>query len=606
VSSDGENQDEPLPGGLARARRYIGFLRSIVSLHPTTFSIAVGGAFVYALCTVASSFAVQWVIDEVIVPRFDDGDVATSTVLTGCAMIIGIGLLRAVGVVTRRSFATRTQWRIAESLAGQVADRLVAQPASWHHRFPDGQLIARGGVDTDTTIRVMAPIPFATSTVLLLIVSGAWLIVTDVVMGVVAVAIFPVLMLTNIVYEKLVTSYFDRAQDAIGVFTSEVHESFEAVQLVKVYGAEQRETDRLTRLAWAIRDPRVKAVQIRAIFEAALEAIPALTNIGLVVLGAVRVRDGALTIGELSGIIYMFTLLVFPLRLIAYALSELPQSYAGYRRVRATLDEPIEPDPSDALARAEPPNAVELDGVTFGYPDDEHITITGASASIRAGQVTALVGPTGSGKSTLVDLIGGLVPPSTGTIAVPDGELAIVFQEPFLFGGSVRDNIVLGATHDGHPIGDDEVWEALRLAHADGFVHSLPSGLDTLVGERGVTLSGGQRQRVALARALIRRPSLLLLDDTTSALDPATELAVLENLRAGLAGTTVVMVASRPSTVALADEVIYVADGRVTDHGTHDELMDRLPEYRELVEAFEAERLESAEPAGAAAAGGGQ
>lgn len=568
---------------------YLGFLRAIIGLHFGTFCLAVGGAFVYALCTVASSFAVRWAIDEVITPRFEDGDVATSTVVAGCALILGIGVLRAAGVVVRRSFATMTQWRIAETLAARVADRLVAQPVPWHHRYPDGQLIARGGVDTDTTIRVMAPIPFATSTVLLMIVAGAYLVITDTVMGLVAVAIFPVLMLTNVIYEKKVTQHFDRAQDALGRFTSDVHESFEAVQLVKVYGAEQRESVRLARLAGDVRDARIRAVRLRAVFEAVLELIPALTNIGLVVLGAVRVRDGHISIGELSGFIYMFTLLVFPLRLIAYALSELPQSYAGFRRVQSTLDDPIVDDPVGQLAGARDPLAVDLDDVEFVYPNEERPTIEFARAAIRAGQITAVVGPTGAGKSTLVDLMAGLVPATRGRVAVPAGERAVVFQEPFLFGGTVRDNIVLGRTD----LTDDDVWEALRLARGDEFVRGLPDGLDTAVGERGVTLSGGQRQRVALARALVRRPSLLLLDDTTSALDPATELAVLDNLRRGLAGTTVVIVASRPSTVALADDVLYVENGRVVDHGTHADLMERVPGYRTLVEAFETDRRQA-------------
>lgn len=574
------------PRGLARARRYAGFLRRIIGLHRTTFVLSVLGAFAYALLTVASSFGVRWVTDHVIVPRFDEGTVATSTVVAGCALIVVIGVLRAASVVTRRTFATSTQWRIAETLAARVADRLVEQPVTWHHRFPDGQLIARGGVDTDTAIRVMAPIPFATGTVLLLIVSGIYLIATDVVMGLVAVAVFPVLMLTNIVYERLVGGHFDRAQDSLGRFTTHVHESFEAVQLVKVYGAEQRETERLGVIAGEVRDHRVRAVALRAVFEAALELIPALTNIGLVVLGATRVRDGQLTIGELSGFIYMFTLLVFPLRLIAYALGELPQSYAGFRRVAATLDDPLVPDPADSLGTAEPPDGVVLRDVGFTYPTDQQPTIQHATVAIRAGSVTAVVGPTGAGKSTLVDLIAGLVSATAGSVTVAPGGRAVVFQEAFLLGGTVRDNIVLALDDTD----DEQVWHALRLARGDAFVRALPDGLDTLVGERGVTLSGGQRQRIALARALIRRPSVLLLDDTTSALDPATELAVLDNLRAGLAGTTVVIVASRPSTVALADAVLYVADGRIVDHGTHDELIARVPDYRELVEAFEADR----------------
>ncbi len=407
-------------------------------------------------------------------------------------------------------------------------------------------------------------------------------------MGLAAVALFPVLVVGNIIYERRVSGPFDEAQDALGEFSGQVHESFEAVQLIKVYGAEERETARLADMANNIRDPRIRAVRVRGTFEACLEFLPAVTNIGLVVLGASRVQSGDVTLGALTGFIYMFTLLVFPLRLIGYALSELPYSYAGWAKVRETLDAPIEDDPVRSVLRAVAPDAVVLDNLTYTFPGEDHPAVNGASATIPAGSVAALVGSTGAGKSTLVDLIGGLIPATSGTVATPEGSQAIVFQEAFLFSGSVRDNVTAGA----ESFSDEDVWEALRLAKADTFIRDLPGGLDTLVGERGVTLSGGQRQRVALARALLRRPNLLLLDDTTSALDPATELAVLENLRTALADATVVMVASRPSTISLADTVLFVADGRIADHGTHRELYDRLPAYRDLVDAFETDRSE--------------
>jgi ATP-binding cassette subfamily B protein len=204
---------------------------------------------------------------------------------------------------------------------------------------------------------------------------------------------------------------------------------------------------------------------------------------------------------------------------------------------------------------------------------------------VPAGRIVAVVGPTGAGKSTIVELSGGLVAPTEGTVATSPGPRSLVFQEAFLFAGSIRDNVAM----DGE-FSDERVWAALRMARADDFVHDLPDRLDTIVGERGVSLSGGQRQRIALARALVREPSLLLLDDTTSALDPATERAVLSNLRGALAATTVLMVASRPSTIALADDVVYVKQGTVVDHGTHQQLMSRSAAYRQLVEAFEADR----------------
>jgi ABC-type multidrug transport system fused ATPase/permease subunit len=201
--------------------------------------------------------------------------------------------------------------------------------------------------------------------------------------------------------------------------------------------------------------------------------------------------------------------------------------------------------------------------------------LRGLTVTIAAGRTVAVVGSTGAGKTTLVESIAGLVPLTRGTIAVPTDATAIVFQEPFLFAGTVRENVTLG-----QPLDDDRVRTALAVAEAS-FVDELPDGLDTIVGERGVGLSGGQRQRIALARALVRRPGLLLLDDTTSALDPSTEAKVIANLRATLGGTTVVVVASRPSTIALADDVLYLADGEVAAFGSHDDLMvDNMLTYR--------------------------
>ena len=537
----------------------------------------------------------QWVTDHVIVPRFDEGQVAVGTVLIGVGLIIGIGLLRAAGVVVRRTWAGKTQWRVAGSLSEGVVNRLVRQPMSWHARRPDGDLVARAGVDTDAAVSVLAPVPFATGTVLLIFVSAIWLLWTDLVLGAIAVAVFPVLIGLNIVYQKRVESFYDAAQTHLGDLSAGVHESFDAVQLVKAYGAEQRETERLATLAGYLRTARVQAVTLRGTFEALLDVMPSMVNVGLVLLGAMRVDAGAISVGQLTSFIYLFTLLVFPLRLIGYALSEMPHSLAGWRRVREVLDEPIEPDPVAAIAPAPDGLGVQLDSIHFTFPGELRPAIDDVDLAVEKGRMVAIVGPTGAGKTTLVEIVAGLVPPVSGVVRLAPGPRAVVTQEAFLFSGTIRHNLALGQA-----IPDPDLWEALRLARAEGFVAETPNGIDTVVGERGVSLSGGQRQRVALARALVRRPGLLLLDDTTSALDPTTEAAVLANLRDGLVDTTVLMVASRPSTIRLADEVVYLANGRVVDHGSHDELMARQDGYRALVEAFEADR-ESAD----AVVGGG-
>jgi ATP-binding cassette subfamily B protein len=572
-------------GGVERARRNGRFIWSMIKMQPKLFGVAVCGAAGFAVLTVASSFAISWLIDNVILPRFEEGDVAMATFLTGVAMVFGIGVFRAIAIVIRRSFASITMWRVAQTLTNDVVDRYVHQPMSWHNRRPDGDLVARAGVDAESTVSVLAPIPFASGTVVMVVVSTIWMFFIDPPLGLVAVIVFPLLVTTNVVYERQVSGHFARAQHQLGEFSAGVHESFEGVQLVKSYGAEGRETERLSGLADQVRVSRVHALRLRSWFEAFLDVIPSLTNILLVVIGSVRVRSGELSIGELSGVIFLFTLLVFPLRLIGFTLSELPRSIAAWNRIQTVLHEPLEDDPVDKITESPTLVGISFDDVSFAHEADGPPTISNVSLALAQGNVTALVGPTGSGKSTIAQLAIGLVGPSSGEVSLQAGKRCIVFQEAFLMGGTVRDNVELGDEFT-----DEEIWHALDLAAAKQFVERLPRLLDTVVGERGVSLSGGQRQRLALARALVRRPSLLVLDDTTSALDPATEAVVLENLRRELADSSVLMVASRPSTIALADDVVFVADGRVAAHGTHDELMNSTARYRELVEAFEADR----------------
>ncbi len=570
-------------GAGERLRRNWLLIRSMVSLEPRLFTMSFVGAAVFGLATVASSFAIEWMIDNVIVERFESS-VSIGTFLAGAALIIGIGLIRAVGVVFRRAAASAGMWRVAQSYTNQVTDRLVRQPLEWHRRRPDGDLVARGGVDAETAVSVIAPIPFASSTVLMVIVSTVWLFIIDVPLGVVALIVFPLVILMNVVYERSVSRHFMRAQHALGRFSAAVHESFEGIHLVKSYGAEDRETTRLASVADEVRGHRVRAITLRTWFESAQETLPALANIVLVVIGAIRVDSGDVTIGEFSSVIFLFGLIALPLRLIGYALSELPRSMAAWLRIQEITAEPIEPDPADRLRATGPDAGLRFVSVSFTYPGTDERVLDHVDLTVPRGSVTAVVGPTAAGKSTLSELALGLAAPEPGVVEVAEGDRAIVFQEAFLLTGTIRDNVTFGRT-----VSDERVWEALHVAAAD-FIRDLPNGIDTVVGERGISLSGGQRQRVALARSVVDRPALLVLDDTTSALDPATEAIVLERLRGELADTTVLLVASRPSTIALADDVAYLDGGHLVAHGTHDELLHRVPAYRTLVEAFEADR----------------
>ncbi|MFZ4718612.1 MAG: ABC transporter ATP-binding protein [Ilumatobacteraceae bacterium] len=573
-------EEQQIPQGRAAQAWYL--LKGLLRHQKRTFAIAVAAASVFAACTVGSAMVVRWMIDDVIRPRFEDGSVPVSTVALVLCSLVLLGVVRAAAVVVRRTWAGRTSWRVTERLSGEVIDRLVDQPAPWHRRQTTGDLITRAGVDAEAATAVLNPLPFASGTVVLVILSSVWLLVTDVPLGLAAVAVFPLLIAINIGYQRRVDRYFERAQTELGRLSSAVHESFEGVAVVKSFGAETRETERLAVIADRLREARLGAVRLRSIFESMLDAIPSMVNVGLLVGGAYRVRAGAMSVGDLTSFIYLFTLLVFPLRLIGFALSEVPHSLAGWMRIRSLLDQPVEPDPALRLVRGDD-NGVHVRDLHYSH-DGEREVLTGVTAEIDAGRTVAVVGATGAGKTTLLHLMAGLVAPTAGSVTVPAGGAEIVFQEAFLLAGTVRENITMGAE-----VGPDAVEVALQAAEAD-FIHQLPQGLDTEIGERGVGLSGGQRQRLALARALVRRPAVLLLDDTTSALDPSTEARVIANLRTALSTTTVVAVASRPSTIALADDVLYLVDGQVVAHGLHDELMAEVPAYRELIEAFEHDR----------------
>lgn len=565
-----------------RSRQAFQLIRALVRYHKKTFFTAVGGAAVFAGCTVLSAMVVQLIIDDVINPRFNDGSVALHKVLLILGALIVIGFVRAAGVVVRRTWAGRTTWRVTETITTDVIDRLTEQPAPWHRDQSTGDLITRAGVDAEAATAVLGPLPFASGVVVLVALSSTWMVVTDLRLGLAAVAVFPGLIALNIGYQRRVDHFYNTAQDELGNLSAAVHESFDGVAVVKSFGAEGRETDRLSVIASRLLTARLGAVRLRATFEALLDGVPTIVNVALLVGGAYRVRSGDMTVGELTSFIYLFTLLVFPLRLIGFTLSEVPHSLAGWNRIRDLLDQPVVSDPALTLLHGTD-NSVLLRDVHFSH-DGEREVLRGVSATIDAGRTVAVVGATGAGKTTLLHLLAGLIAPDSGTVTVPIGGTRLVFQEPFLLAGSVRENIALG-----EDVSLDAIEAALAVAEAQ-FVHELPLGLDTQLGERGVGLSGGQRQRLALARALVRQPSVLLLDDTTSALDPTTEANVLSNLRAALTRTTVVAIASRPSTIALADDVLYLDNGEVVAHGRHAELMQRVPAYRQLIEAFEHDR----------------
>jgi ABC-type multidrug transport system fused ATPase/permease subunit len=593
-------------------RRGLRLVRRYAKGQPGPLAVSVAGATVFALSAVGATAVLGWLTDELIIPAFED-EVDTSVLTLAVAALVGVTLLRAVSIVFRRYFGAMTGRRTQADLRRQVTDRYLDVPLAYHQRTPAGRLLAHAVADIEAATEVIYPLPFSVGVFALVFSSMVSLVLVDPLMALVAFVLFPTLALLNRIYTKRVEAPSARVQEQVGRVSAVAHESIDGALVVKALGRERVEVDRLATEADALRRARIEVGRLRALFEPAIDALPNVGVIVLLALGTWAIEEGRVTPGELVQAMALFGILAFPMRVLGYFLEGLPRAVVSIARVDGVLGEPAAPRPDRPRPLAAEssvgagPLAVSVEDLAFAYEAPTTVqggqsasadrVLDGVSFTLAPGEIVALVGATGAGKSTMAELLCGLMPPLAGTVRLDGVDLAeldpdevhratsLVFQEAFLFADRIGENIALGAE-----VSADQIAAAARIAHADAFIRRLPEGYDTVVGERGVSLSGGQRQRVALARALVRRPRLLILDDATSAVDPTVEAAILADLRATL-DTTTLIVAHRVSTIELADRVLFLADGRIVASGPHRELLATVPAYEAIVRAYEAEEV---------------
>ena len=579
----------------AVVRRGLRHVRRAVREQPGIFALAFLGSSLYGGMTVASAYVIGGITDRVLLPAFDEGATTTAALTLAALAILVVAVLKIVGIIGRRLFAGMMAYRLQADYRRRVTGQYLRLPLSWHQRHPTGQLLSNANSDVESAWFFVQPLPFACGALVMVAITSVALVLTDPLLAVVGLVVFPLVFVMNAVYSQVMSPRMARAQHLRGEVSAIAHESFDAALVVKTLGREASETSRFAVKADELRDGLIAVGRVRGLFDPMMEALPNLGTLAVLLIGAQRVAAGAADAGDLVSIAYLFTLLALPIRAIGWVLADLPRAMAGFDRVTPVLEATGEiPHGPDAAPSGDQGAVLALTDVAFRYGGATRPTLDGVTFDVAAGRTLAVVGPTGAGKSTLAGLLVRLTDPDSGAVLLDgvdlrtlrEGEVsdqvAFVAQTTFLFDDTIRDNVTLGG-----PFSDEQVHEALRIAAADDFVARLPDGLDTRVGERGASLSGGQRQRLALARAVVRRPRLLVLDDATSAVDPSVEARILDALRATDRPATVVVVAYRQATIALADEVLWLENGRLVARGTHAELLAQVPGYAQLVHAYQ-------------------
>src|SRR5690349_17912366 len=513
------------------------------------------------------------------------------------AAAMGVGISEAVLWFIRRWLVARGTMGVEADIRKDLYARLQILPMSFHGRWQSGQLLSRIMNDLSTIRRFMSfGMVFLLLNILQISVVTAILLAMYWPLGVVVVVSIVPITLTVLHFQQTYTRLSRLAQDQAGHVATHVEESALGVRVVKSFGREDYAYDRFDEQLTNLYDTQVGRVSVSAKFWTLLEVIPNLTLIVVLGFGAYAAGHGYVTMGTLVAFITMMLSLVWPIASLGFLLSMTQESFTAANRIAEIFDAPqeITDGPSNRTPRG---GRLELIDVGFRFPDSQDWALRHVNATVEPGETMALVGTTGSGKSVLASLLSRLYDVTEGEIRI-DGQdirelslpalrqaVATAFEDPTLFSMSVAENLRLGRPD----ATDEQMAQAIEVAAAE-FVYDLPFGLDTRIGEQGMSLSGGQRQRLSLARAILAAPKILVLDDTLSALDVHTEAVVEEALRRVLHSVTGIVVAHRASTVLLADKVALLdkvdsSGATITHIGTHAQLLATVPQYRYLLAA---------------------
>lgn len=561
-------------------------LRGYARPHAAGMIVMTVVALVSQVAPAAIPLIAQRVVDEGI--RAGDRGV----ILPLSLLALALGVLEAATIALRRWLMSHSALGLERDVRRDLYAHLQRLPVGFHDRWQSGQLLSRATADLATIRR------FLGFGLIFLVVNSAMCVIVGVLLF---LSYWPLALLVvvsavplawgTLKFERIYAVASRRTQDLNGELATRVEESAGGIRTIKSFGRRRVVLRRYLTEARVLRDAELHKIRVLAYFWALLEGHPQVVLALVVLGGTAAVAGGALTLGGLVAFVSLFLLLQWPIISLGWLVAQAQEAETAAERVYEVLDTPPAIlDPPDPRRLATVTGRLRLDRVGFTYPGSDAPVLRDVTLDLRPGETVAIVGATGSGKTTLTALIPRLYDVTAGSITLdgvdvrdlPLAQLrrlvATAFEDPTLFSASARENVTLGRPD----ATDEEVAEALRVAQAE-FVYDLPWGLDTRLGEQGLTLSGGQRQRLALARAVVGRPAVLVLDDPLSALDIHTEALVERALRRVLRDSTALVVAHRASTVLLADRVALLRDGTLVAVGTHAELLAGVPAYRDLL-----------------------